>query len=195
MRGIIFLMVGIMIISIIPQSFACSCSMASFEEHMSNADVVFEGTSEFSPQSTERHHLWEFSNVTYYKGVSKDTPDMLEIKTPIGGPSCGYGFLPETRYVIFADVNNGLNTSLCSGNMLESEINNYQRFLLDAQSSTLPGSNIIHYEAPPIAFDETIHLIPGYDNGAPIMGMVILFIVIFGIIGCGITIWIWSRRK
>ena len=52
------------------------------------------------------------------------------------------------------------------------------------------------YSAPPVAFDESSHLIPNPNPGAKTNGGIILSVVISGIVGCFVVLFvIWRKRK
>ncbi len=52
------------------------------------------------------------------------------------------------------------------------------------------------YIAPPVSFDEPFHLIPNPNPDSVIQGGIILSVVLFGIVGCAVVLFvIWRKRK
>lgn len=120
----------------IPESLACSCVEATFDQNIEHADAIFIGTAGSSDvDSTTRY--WDFDNVVFVKGGSQAA--MPPTATPIAGSACGYGFEAGTEYVVFATIREReMSTSLCSGNMEASELSAPQiQTLSELQTSGL----------------------------------------------------------
>jgi len=106
-------------------ALACSCAGVSKPQAAQNASVVFSGrvTSVTRPfaigisctSSSEDPVVAVFEVETVYKS---ELPATTTVRTVVGGASCGYDFVAERRYTVFATVGaNGLETNLCRGNV------------------------------------------------------------------------------
>jgi hypothetical protein len=103
---------------------ACSCAGGTPEEHARANDAVFVGTvtqiqdtSRFSETFT-RVVLYTFDVEGVAKGLAWKTNPVMASDDQ-SGASCGIGFGPEERWMIFARYDGPtLTTDLCSGNVL-----------------------------------------------------------------------------
>lgn len=134
-------MIGLLIFSVgitsIPESFACSCAIGTFEESIGYSDVVIIGTAQSVINESDRNLTWEFSDVVYVKGEKQN--DQLMISTPNNSAACGYNFESQKEYLIFiSEHDENLTTGLCNGNLLTSELTENQiQILSDLQVSNV----------------------------------------------------------
>lgn len=116
------LIVTVLLIGVPGVCLACSCLVATDEEHFARADVVFTGhaverrdANAGNPfQSSADPVHWTFDTGSVQKGaVDGDAV----VSTPRNEASCGFTFVEGRRYQVFANraEDGSLETGLCSG--------------------------------------------------------------------------------
>jgi len=120
---------GILVLSAgtrMPESFACSCTEATFGEHIEHADLVFVGTCASSVGGDGVDH-WDFADAVFVKGGEQNEAPSVRVSTPDDSAACGYDFEIGDEYVVFVLMHEGeMQTGLCSGNMPTSELTESQ---------------------------------------------------------------------
>lgn len=127
-----------------PPVSACSLSLPlpTEEEHLEQADLVFEGLAVSSRDpnagapiiSTGDPIYWTFVVERQVKGSTGSTQ---EIATARGGATCGYSFKVGVRYRVFASARNGaFMTGLGSGTRLVSDTPQTTSTLAPATTTT-----------------------------------------------------------
>jgi hypothetical protein len=94
--------------------------------------------------------------------------------------------IPEEPYSEHADKENscGLGTTYQDGICVINQTEN--------TNSSYKWEN--PYDAPPVAHDESSHLIPNLNPDSKIQGTIILIVVLFGIIGCFTVLFVMWRN-
>jgi len=102
---------------------ACSCVQFTKPQVVERANVIFTGVPTRTAslfginlgcnRSTADPVVFTFDVATVYKG---DLPRTVEVRTAMGGASCGYEFETGKTYTVFATQADGrLETGLCTG--------------------------------------------------------------------------------
>lgn len=113
MRKIICLLVLMIVASNI--AYACECGMPETPSiGLFNADAVFTGKVIQIYKSKDNKYILDvkFKILKIYKGV---LDDFVVINTTVRGPSCGFPFVKNEEYLIYAYSRKGiLSTNICS---------------------------------------------------------------------------------
>ncbi len=138
--------IGILLLSLavtpVPESLACSCVQASFDERVDLADVIFVGTAA-SLDGDGATLYWSFADVVFVKGAEQAGIRPVVVGTLDNSAACGYGFDAGAEYAVFAAVDGGkMQTGLCNGNVPTSQLTPSQiRTLSELQVSGIDLGN------------------------------------------------------
>lgn len=96
---------------------ACSCAPLTPNDALAHATMAFEGRVLAISEPLDEplpHREVTFAVVRAWKGV--ESVERMVVKTAADGAACGYGFAPDTSYLVFARATDGAPwASLCSG--------------------------------------------------------------------------------
>jgi hypothetical protein len=91
-------------------AWACSCAVFSKPRLAHAADAVFTGTVA-RVTDNQSGHLVNFDVDTVYKGPVNPS---IDVQTGLGGGDCGFDFVVDRRYTVFAFGSNGtLSAGIC----------------------------------------------------------------------------------
>jgi hypothetical protein len=112
-----FLAIAIMASSFVPfaskPAWACSCAVFTKAELGQAADAVFTGTATrvTDAPGDVAGRVVNFDVDVVYKGEPNPS---IDVRTGIGGGDCGYEFVVDRRYTVFAFVESGhLGAGIC----------------------------------------------------------------------------------
>lgn len=127
---------------VIPQIYACECESLTLDDHLMNADVVFQGTIIREPAIIEKNLVASFSAIDVFKRPSPEFDYLfnrgkVNVTTGIDSGICGVDFQMENTYIVFGTIyEDKIHTTSCSGT---TKIDNYLEQMLRLQ----------HYDSSP----------------------------------------------
>jgi len=98
--------------------YACSCiPPSSPQESLASARAVFMGTVTSIEHNSNGYEV-SFNVEKTWKGISGST---VTITTPRDSAACGFAFTAGEKYIVYADGEENLSTSICSRTHLLAE--------------------------------------------------------------------------
>ena len=164
-------LVGVFVVSYAHDAYACSCASFTDKEALDESFASFVGVPTMIEPARGHTNLITFEIEKPIKNIEKNTTEIV-LTTPSQGPTCGYHFENNTRYLVHThEMKNQkyLQTSLCSGN------------------KELVFSNM------PLIIDEFVLVVyPAAITWYPVM----LYLIMAGIISGSVLVWlVWRKRR
>ena len=115
---------------------ACSCLPSNPESQFAQADAVFRGRVK---KESKRGESVEYTLQVFESWKGK-IPKKVKVSTASEDAACGYSFLKDQEYLVFANFQDGrkFSTGLCHGNKFWTEVSSEEQALYDGLKSKSP---------------------------------------------------------